>query len=164
METELPTRDEIAAAYESPTEIGQPSAGALLKKFQAWATEEDARSEPAQPAQRAVHNDRTQLQPAEKHRQVRSGHKSRAQVRPVKNARAHGRFKRNVRTQLIAKHTVQVQVRRIANAVPPDESVHDAWIRWSERPFGWINRISSSGRLGIPGVAAVSTTRRGDDF
>jgi hypothetical protein len=54
-----PTREEIAAASEpadqSQIEMPQPSAEALLKQFQAWAGEEEARApvEPVQPAQDA---------------------------------------------------------------------------------------------------------------
>jgi hypothetical protein len=46
---DAPTRDEIAAAfktaYQSQTEIDQPPAEALLKQFQAWAAEQDARAQ-----------------------------------------------------------------------------------------------------------------------
>jgi hypothetical protein len=47
--TDAPTRDEIAAAfktaYQSQTEIDQPTAEALFKQFQAWAAEQDARAQ-----------------------------------------------------------------------------------------------------------------------
>ena len=47
--SEAPTGNEIAAAfktaYDSQTEIPQPPAEALLKQFQAWAAEQDARAQ-----------------------------------------------------------------------------------------------------------------------
>jgi hypothetical protein len=60
----VPTGEEIAAAanivYQSHTENPQPAADGLFKEYQAWAAEEDAR---------------TQVRPVQK------------QVRPVQNAR-----------------------------------------------------------------------------
>jgi hypothetical protein len=97
IEMEVPTRDKVAAAVdtslEDQTETHLPMAGLLLKKFQAWAAEEDARSvaEPSRPAQgarpEAVQNDQVQFQPSEKQRQGLSRHKSRANAQPVKSAR-----------------------------------------------------------------------------
>src|ERR1700730_18083467 len=79
--SEAPTGDEIAAAFKTPnqsqTEISQPPAEALLKQFQAWAAEKDARAEV-----RPVKN-------AREH--VRSEHNVRAQVRRVHNERVHVR-------------------------------------------------------------------------
>src|SRR6266850_6839593 len=55
--SEAPTGGEIAVASktasQSETEIRQPPAEALLKQFQAWATEEDAQVRPEQPVQDA---------------------------------------------------------------------------------------------------------------
>ncbi|WP_154071107.1 hypothetical protein [Bradyrhizobium lablabi] len=102
---EAPTGDEIAAAfktaYQSQTEIRQPSPEALFKQFQAWAAEEDARAQirPVQPVQDAraqvVQNARAQVRPAQKHRQVRPKQNARAQVRPEQNARAQVRPEQN---------------------------------------------------------------------
>src|SRR5712671_6094051 len=49
---DAPTRDDITGALQpadqSQTEIRQPSAEALLQKFQAWAAEQDARAQVVQ--------------------------------------------------------------------------------------------------------------------
>jgi hypothetical protein len=147
-EMERPTRDNIAAAfntaYQSQTETHQPPAEALIKQFQAWAGEEDARSraEPVQPAQdaaaQALQNARAQVRPARKYRQVRSVHKGRAQVLPVKNARALVRSKHNARAQVRPNHNAELQVPRVQNAPAHDGSVQNTWIQWAERPFGWL--------------------------
>src|SRR6267143_2592586 len=76
--SEAPTGEEIAAAFKttshSETEIREPPAEALLKQFQAWAAEEDARTQvrPLRPEQDA----QAQVRPVQK------------QVRPARNARA----------------------------------------------------------------------------
>ena len=170
IEPEVPASDEIAAAFDpandSPTETGRPPTGALLTKFQAWATEEDARSaaEPAQPGKPAlppaVQNDPSQLQLAEKHRQARSAHKSRARVRPMKNVRGHARVKHNARAIVRAKHITESQTRLLQN----DGRAQNTWTRWSGRPLDWLNRIGSSLPLRISGPSAVFTTSRPDDF
>jgi hypothetical protein len=73
---EAPTGAESAAAsntaYQSQTENPQPAADGLFKEYQAWAAEEDAR---------------TQVRPVQK------------QTRPVQNARAEARPARNARTK-----------------------------------------------------------------
>ena len=105
---DAPTRDEIAAAIEpigqSQIEIRQPSVEDLLKPFQAWAAEEDARAqvEPVQPVQDArvqvVQNARAQVRPIQKHRQVRPVQNARAEIRPVQDARAQDRSEQNAQS------------------------------------------------------------------
>jgi hypothetical protein len=99
--SEAPTGNEIAAAfktaYDSQTEIRQPPAEALLNQFQAWAAEEDARAQdrPVQPVQDA------QAQVVQNPRPVRPVQNARrAEVRPVKNARAKVRREQNARAQV----------------------------------------------------------------
>jgi hypothetical protein len=117
--SEAPTGDEIAAAFKTPnqsqTEISQPLAEALLKQFQAWAAEKDARAEV-----RAVKN-------AREH--VRSEHNVRAKVRRVHNARVHVRPVKNARTE----------VRQEQNSQAQDRSVQNVQASWPGRKFGWLD-------------------------
>ena len=95
---EAPTGDEIAAAfntaYQSQTENPQPPAEALFKQYQAWAAQEDARTQVRhlQPEQDApaqfVQNARPQVRPVQKHRQIRPQQNAQAQDRSVQNAQA----------------------------------------------------------------------------
>jgi len=110
---EAPTREEIAAAFktagqteaqaaEAQAEIPQAPAEPLLNQFQAWAAEQDAHSEvqpiqptqdvQAQPAQEAqqqtVEDDRSQIRPVPKHRQLRRVQNARAEIRTEQNLRA----------------------------------------------------------------------------
>src|ERR1700686_4761498 len=117
--SEAPTGDEIAAAFKTPnqsqTEISQPPAEALLKQFQAWAAEEDARAE---------------VRPAKNARQhVRSEHNVRAKVRRVHHARVHIRPMKNARAE----------VREEQNSRAQDRSVQNVQASWSERKFGWLD-------------------------
>jgi len=109
------TRDEITGAIEpsdrSQTEINQPPAEALLKQFQAWAAEKDARAEV-----RPVKN-------AREH--VRSEHNVRAKVRLVHNARVHVRPMKNARAE--------------QNSRAQDRSVQNVQASWPERKFGWLD-------------------------
>lgn len=109
--TEAPARDETAAASEPADQgqggTGQPISEGLFKQFQAWAAEEDARTPvaPIQPAQqvlapaqpvpgppvRVAQDAPAQVQPAKKHRRVRSVHNARAEIRPQRHARARYR-------------------------------------------------------------------------
>ena len=113
--SEAPTGDEIAAAFKTPnqsqTEISQPPAEALLKQFQAWAAEKDARAEV-----RPVKN-------AREH--VRSEHKVRAKVRRMHNARVHVRPMKNARAE--------------QNSRAQDRSVQNVQASWPERKFGWLD-------------------------
>jgi len=123
---EAPTGDEIAAAfngaYQSQTENPQPPAEALFEQYQAWADEEDARTQvrPVQPVQDAqpqvqddqtqvVQNARAQVRPVQKHRHVKPVHNTRAEIRPEHNARAQMRREQNT----------QAQVQPVQNAQPP---------------------------------------------
>src|SRR6202051_115744 len=117
--SEAPTGDEIAAAFKTPnqsqTEISQPPAEALLKQFQAWAAEEDARAE---------------VRPAKNARQhVRSEHNVRAKVRRVHHARVHIRPLKNARAE----------VREEQNSRAQDRSVQNVQASWPERKFGWLD-------------------------
>jgi hypothetical protein len=122
------TGDEIAAAFnaahQSQTENPQPPAEALFTRFQAWAAEEDAQVQvqvrPVQPVQDAqpqvqddqaqVVNARAEVRPVKNARaHVRSEHNARAKVRPLKNARARMRREQNT----------QAQVQPVQNAQPP---------------------------------------------
>ena len=143
---EEPTRGQIAAvfntAYESRTEISQPPTEALLKQFQAWAAEEDARSsgEQERPGQesraQAVQNARAEaVRPAQKSRQVQSEHRIRAKVRLRKDARP----KHNVRPQAAPEQDEGLQVRPEQEGLAHDQSVQNIWAQWAERPFGWLN-------------------------
>ena len=150
--TEAPTGDEIAAIFKSvaqdQTEISQPSAEALFEQFQAWAAEQDARTQvsPVQPVQDAqtqvgtvqpvqdaqaqvVQNARAEVRPVQKHRQARLTQKHR-QARPAQNARAKTLPVKNARAQVRHGQNVQLQVRPVQNTQAPDRSVQNAQIPW----------------------------------
>jgi len=105
--SEAPTGEEIAAAFKttshSETEIREPPAEALLKQYQAWAAEEDARTQvrPLRPEQDA----QAQVRPVQK------------QVRPARNARA--KVVKNTRAQVRREQNTQAQVQPVQNAQPP---------------------------------------------
>jgi hypothetical protein len=141
--TEAPRRDEITAASEpadqNQAEIGQPTAEALLKEFEAWAAKEDTRAqvEPMQPVQAApvqqvapvqvVQDAPAQVQPVKKHRRVRSVRNARAEIRPHRNPRAKVvREEQNVRTQLPP----------VADARAQDQPVQNAQTPWLLQSFG----------------------------
>jgi hypothetical protein len=118
---EAPTGAEIAAAfnsaYQSQTENPQPPAEAVFKQFQAWAAEEDAQVRPVQSVQDAkqpqvqarVANARAEVRPVKNARaHVRSEHDARAKVRHLKNAQARMRREQNT----------QAQVQPVQNAQP----------------------------------------------
>jgi hypothetical protein len=166
--------DDSDAAFKTAgeTEIREPPADALLKQFQAWATEEDARAqvqpvqpvEPVQPIQDAlahgVQNARAEVRPLQEHRQirsdhtapqVRSGHNTRARIKPEHPARAEvlpvrNRREQRARSEVRPLRTARPQVRREQDAriqvrpeqntpaqVSPEQSVQAKW------PFGWLN-------------------------
>jgi hypothetical protein len=150
---DAPTRDEIAAAlktvHQSRTEIRQPTtdasskelkawavaeeagdkiaapADSLLRQFQAWAAEEDARAQvglvpPVQPVQPeqdaaapAVQNDREQVRSTPKHRQVRP---ARAEIRPLRNPRARARREQNARVEIRPAQDARVRPAQDARA------------------------------------------------
>jgi hypothetical protein len=108
--TDAPTREEIAAALEpadqSQTEISEPPAQAVVKQFQAWAAEEDARAQvgPVQPVQDAPvqveQNVSETVRPRQKHRQARPVQNAQVEIRPVQNPRAMVRREQNARVQV----------------------------------------------------------------
>src|SRR5450755_3507023 len=104
--SEAPTGEEIAAAsniaYQSHTENPQPAADGLFKEYQAWAAEEDAR---------------TQVRPVQK--QVQPVQHARAEVGPARNARAQVRRQQNVRVQVRPVQNAQAQAHPVQNAQPP---------------------------------------------
>jgi hypothetical protein len=106
--TDTPTREETAAtpepAAQTRAEVDQPPSEAMFKQFQAWAAEEDARTqaEPVKPARdfppvqamqdapaRVAQEAPAQVQPAKKQRRAKS----------VQNARAEIRHQRQPRTR-----------------------------------------------------------------
>ena len=95
---EAATHDEIAATFEpadqSQSRIREALSEALLKQFQTWAANEDARvqAEPVQPVQNAQaqvsQDDRAPVRPVRKQRRVRPVQNARAEIRSVENPRA----------------------------------------------------------------------------
>jgi hypothetical protein len=89
--SEAPRGEEIAAASnianQSHTENPQPAADGLFKEYQAWAAEEDARTQvrPVQKQVRPVQNARGEVGPARTAR-AKVVKNARAQAQPVQNA------------------------------------------------------------------------------
>ena len=112
--SEAPTGEEIAAAsniaYQIHTENPQPAADGLFKEYQAWAAEEDARTQvrPVQKQARPVQNARAEVGPART-----------ARAKVVKNARAQVRREQNVRVQVRPVQNTQAQAQPAQNAQPP---------------------------------------------
>jgi hypothetical protein len=136
--TDAPTRDEAAAAVESADQsqagTGQPLTEGLFKQFQNWAAEEDARTQvtPVQPAQdlppvqpmqappvRVAQDAPAQVQPVKKHRQVRSVHNARAEIRPHRNPRAKIREEQNARAQIPPAPDARAQEEPVQNSQTP---------------------------------------------
>jgi hypothetical protein len=121
------TRDEIAAAFkpadQSQTEIRQPSAGALLKQFQAWAADEDVQALVVQPLQDAqeqvVQNAPAQVRPMQEHRHVRRVQNARAEMRPERHPRAKVRREQNARVQIRSAQDAPAQDQSVQNAQAP---------------------------------------------
>jgi hypothetical protein len=124
--SEAPTGEEIAAAsniaYQSHTENPQPAADGLFKEYQAWAAEEDAR---------------TQVRPVQK--QVRPVQNARAEVGPARTARA--KVVKNARAQVRREQNVRVQVRPVQNtqAQAQAQPVQNAQPTWLLRGLGGHN-------------------------
>jgi rubrerythrin len=160
--TDVPPGAKMAGTLEtaSEMEIQEPQPEALLKGFQAWAAEEDARAqvqhvesvqllEPLGDtrAQDDIQNAGAEVRPAQRHRLVRPEHNVRTQVRPVKNARAQVQSEnkaRQVRFRHItrAMHNGQVQgpLEKPAQNTPArDRSVENARSMWPEGVFGWLH-------------------------
>jgi len=127
--TDAPTRDEIAAAVEpadqSQTEIGQPLTEALFKQFEAWAAEQETRTqvEPAQPVQAApvkvVQDAPARVRPVKKHRRVRSVENARAEIRTQRNHRAKAREEQDARVQVPPVPDTRAQDQPVQNAQTP---------------------------------------------
>lgn len=117
---DAPRRDEIAPADkpadQSRTEVSEPPVEVLLKKFQAWAADEDAQAPVVQPIQdaraqvgpvqpiqdaqeRVVQNVPALVRPMQKHRHVRRLQNARAEIQPERHSRAKVRRKQNARVQ-----------------------------------------------------------------
>ena len=109
-----PIREEIAAGAETAgqnqAEVGEAEGGALLKQFQAWAAEQDARAEvaPARPASEPVQSVQaaqaqalpaapTIARPDQRHRRVRPVRDARAEIRRAQYPRQAIRQDQNAR-------------------------------------------------------------------
>jgi hypothetical protein len=139
--TEAPARDEVAAAVEpadqsrvevgqsqagqSQAEISQPLTEELFKQFQAWAAEEETRTQtgPAQPMQapttKVMQDAPTRVRPAKKHRQVRSVQNARAEIRSQRNLRARVREEQDSRGLVPPVADPRAQDQSMQNAQPP---------------------------------------------
>jgi len=126
--------DNIAAAFEvfsqGKTEIPGTPPEALLKQFQAWATEGDGR---------------VQVQQPEAPVELAQDTRARAEDRPVKKQRPAG-LERNSKAQRSARRTQPPirQERNAAQAQPeqkdqtPDRALQNSQISWPDRKFGWL--------------------------
>ena len=140
--SETPAGDEAAAAfktaYQNQAEIRQPDAESLLNRFQAWAAEEDARTQAAaaqpvqddvqpQPVQDAQSQPVQDAEPqpvADAEPEVRHMRKHR-QVRREQNARAEIRTEQNLLAKLRPKPHAQGQVRPVQDARTQDRPAQD---------------------------------------
>jgi hypothetical protein len=160
--TDAPKGGEIAPAVDvadqSQTEIRPPPAEDLLKQFQTWAAEKDARAqvEPVQPlasAQTALPVQPSEPQQAvvpvqlvedaqakdvqnagaevrhQKHRHVRTVQNARAEIRPEQNARASVPPVKNARARIRHEQNPKVQV-PVQNAQAQGRPVQDAQAPW----------------------------------
>jgi hypothetical protein len=134
---DAPRRDEMAAAVEpadqSQNAIRPPSAETLLKQFQAWAADEDARAQvrlvepvqrvqeaPAQIAPVQVADDaETPVRPMHRHRRLRPAQNARAEMRPVHSPRARLRQAQNARAQVRPVQDPRAQDQAAQNAQAP---------------------------------------------
>jgi hypothetical protein len=125
--TDVPTRSETAAALQpaeqSQAEAGQLSADDLFKQFQAWAAEQDGRTQvrSVQPAQDApvqvVQDTGRQVRPTQGHRQVRHAQNARAEVRPVQIPRK--KIRREQNAQVPSVQDARAQAQSVQNAETP---------------------------------------------
>ena len=132
--SEVPTGDEIAAAFK--TAYQSQTTEALFTQFQAWAAKEDARAQvrPVQPVQDAQaqveQSARAQVQSVQKHRHIRHARAEKnARAKLAKNARAHVRREQNARAQDRPVQSAQAQVGPEQNALAT----------WPERWLGWLH-------------------------
>jgi len=131
---EVPTDDEIAAAFK--TAYQSQATEALFTQFQAWAAREDARAQvrPVQPVQDAqaqvVQSARAQVRSVQKHRHIRHAREEKnARAKDTKNARAHVRREQNARAQDRPVQNAQAQV-------GPEQN---AQATWPERWLVWLH-------------------------
>jgi hypothetical protein len=131
---EVPTGDEIAAAFK--TAYQSQATEALFTQFQAWAAREDARAQvrPVQPVQDAqaqvVQSAGAQVRSVQKHRHIRQAREEKnARAKLAKNARAHVRREQNARAQDRPVQNAQAQV-------GPEQN---AQATWPERWLGWLH-------------------------
>jgi hypothetical protein len=163
---EAPTRDEIAIASEpadqTQSKISEPPAGALLKQFQAWAAEEDARALVVQPAQDAQAQDGSAQPvqdapapavqeapaPAVQEAPAQVVQDAPAQIRPmqkhrhvrrVQNARAEIRPARHPRAMVRREQNARAQVAPVQNPRAQDQPVQNAEAPSFLQSFGWRN-------------------------
>lgn len=132
----------FAAAFEvfsqGKTEIPEIAPQALLKQFQAWATEEGGRVQVQQPE--------APDGPAQDIRaEVKPGQNARTEDRPMKKQRPAG-LERNSKAQRAARRT-QPPIRQERNAtqVQPeqndptqDRALPNSQTSWPDRKFGWL--------------------------
>ena len=126
MATEAPVRLEIAttsdAVNQSQPETSEAPAGDLLKQFQAWALEQDARIkvEPVRPVQdvqdKVLQIAQEPVQPAHRHRRM---------IRPIRDARAEVRRPRYPRAN-VRDQNARVAGRPVQDARAQDQSAQSA--------------------------------------
>jgi hypothetical protein len=131
------TSDEIAlfrkAAYQTETEIGEPPAEALLRKFQTWAAEAD----PSGPVLDCKAGAAAQLQQPGHNVQAQVMKNARAEVRS-RQTRRHARPEHKARAEdRHAKHDRR-QVRHRQHPPAHDWFAQNAPIGWSGRHLGWF--------------------------
>jgi hypothetical protein len=131
---EAARNDEIAATFEpadqSRSRIREALSGALLKQFQTWAANEDARvqAEPVQPVQNA------QAQVSQDDRAPVRGVRKQRRVRPVQNARAEIRSVENPRARILRDQDARV-VRHAQDGRAQDQSVQNG--QAPSQSLGW---------------------------
>jgi hypothetical protein len=139
---QAPSGDNIAAAFEvfypGKAEIPGTPPEALLKQFQAWATEGDGRVEVQQPE--------TLVAPAQDARaEVKPGQTAPTEDRPVRKQRPAG-LDRNSKAQKSARRAQPpVRQERNAAAAQPeqkdqtqDRALPNSQMSWPDRKFGWL--------------------------
>ena len=141
--TDTPTREEVAVAAEpaaqsqpaeqtqlaqqslpaqqsqppqqTQAEVAEPVTEALFKQFQAWAAEEEARSQHTQAAPARVAQE-APARSVKKHRPARSAQNARAEIRPHRN---HRRQDQDARGQIAPSADPRLQDPPVQNAQPP---------------------------------------------
>jgi hypothetical protein len=165
--SQAPTREEIAAAlktaHQGQTEIGQPSAEASLKQFQAWAVAEENGDQVAAPAEALLNQfqawaaeqaARAPVEPVPPVEPVQPVPDAPAQVvqendrapvqpmpkhRQVRPARAEIRPVPNPRAKVRREQNARVQARTAQEARAQDQSGQTAQIPSLLQSLGWRN-------------------------